>query len=115
MENICKILKSTEDYPQKNISKEFIDKQSIIISKINYTMLVNIINKGKEGLTICFKVKEIINGKEYLISNCHRTESALWRSHCIQCYVGNVELDFGIIKKAHLRIDYRNARIELVF
>ena len=78
-------------------------------------MLVNIINKGKDGLTICFKVKEIINGKEYTISNCHRTESGLWRSHRIQCYVGNIELGSGIIKKAHLRINHRNERVELEF
>lgn len=78
-------------------------------------MRVIIINKGKDGLTRCFKVKEIINGKEYTISNCQRTESWLCRSHYIQCYMGNVELDSGIVKKAHLRIYYRNRKVELEF
>ena len=78
-------------------------------------MRVTIINKGKDGLTRCFKVKENNNGKVYTISNCHRTESRLWRSHSIQCYIGNVELGSGIIKKAHLRIDYKNGSVELLF
>lgn len=78
-------------------------------------MRVNIINKGKDGLTRCFMVKENNKGKVYIISNCHRTESELWRSHNIQCYVGNVYLYSGKTKRAHLQIDYRNDRVELEF
>lgn len=84
--------------------------------KNNY-IPVQILNIGKDGVTRCFKVKDVNTEKVYTIYNCHRTESLFWKSHYVHCYVGNVELDLDrrTVKKAFLRLYYNSGIGVLLF
>lgn len=52
-------------------------------------MIVFIEKQRGNGDTMEFIVRSY-NNKIYSITNCHRTESPLWSSHNVKCYIGNI-------------------------
>ena len=51
---------------------------------------VRVISKRRNGDTMEFLVSDY-RSKQYVISNCHRTESLLWKSKNVRCYIGNIK------------------------
>lgn len=65
-------------------------------------MRVYLYDRRKTGDTMEFIVYDL-KGNQYVVSNCHRTESPFWRSHNITCFHGNID-DGKKIRIGGLRI-----------
>ncbi len=67
-------------------------------------MRVYIVKQRRNGDTIEFIVRDC-NDNNYIITNCHRTESPLWSSHNIKCFFGNIS-DGINVRSGVLRISF---------
>ena len=74
---------------------------------------VLLVNRGVDGISMCFIVSDINTGVKYTIGNCHRSDHPLWKMKNIQCFCGNVEFENGYYRRAYLHF-YRNGKMLLI-
>lgn len=77
-------------------------------------MKVRVVNTGSDGSTKCFKVVSINTGDEYILGNCHRSDHPMWRVRNIQCFVGNIEYEDGLLRRASLLLNRNGDNILLL-